>query len=185
MTRLPDPQQPTTPAGQPTIDDNARKFLADLESAYTAQRTQIPTHYRDTTTVPAYGTTPPVTDQPGVRRAPMSQEAVDYSTRILSTGVASVLFSGGASLVMVASGYADPTVIGLIAGAPIAVAVPIAVLARLTRRAKEVVAAAPPEIHQHYSGHVYQDQRSTHVHTKNSGAIAITRNQLPELPPAH
>jgi hypothetical protein len=47
------------------------------------------------------------------------------------------------------------------------------------KSAKEVVQAAPPEIHNHYSGYV--DQRSTQIRTDTRGVIAVTKN-TPELP---
>lgn len=185
MTRLPDPHQPTAPhTGQPTtIDDNAAKFLADLESAYNAQHTQIPTSYRDTTPTPAYGPTPPITDQPGARRPPMSQRAVDLNTTLLSTSVLVTAGGGATSAILWASGQASPTVIGWICGcviaAPALLAVPILALKSLAKSAKEVVQAAPPEIHQHYNGPVTQTR--TTINADSHGLIAVTR---PELPPA-
>lgn len=184
------PQPTATPAGQPAVNDNARKFLADLESAYTAERTQQPTHIRiDDPNIPSWqdgariGTAPPI-PQPGI--PPQSRAAVDYAVRVLSTSVATALFSGSISLIMLASRWADPVVCGIVFGAPIGLAVPIAALSGLAKRTKEVVAAAPPQTNNHYSGHVHQDHRSVHVHTKTRGGIvAVTRNQLPELPPGH
>jgi len=179
---LPD-QQPTAPqAGQPTINDNARKFLADLESAYAAERTQIPTHYRDTSPIPAYGPTPPA-DQPGTRRPPMSQRAVDLNTTILSSSVLTATLGGAASLFMWASGHADPTVIKWVCACavaiPAALAVPVLALKSLAKSAKEVAQAAPPTIHQHYSGPI--TQTTTTINADSHGLIAITR---PQLPPA-
>lgn len=182
MNHLPAPDNtPTAPqAGQPTVDDNARKFLADLESAYAAQRTQFPTHYRDDTKPPAIGTAPPV-PQPG--RPPMSQKAVDLNTTILSSSVLTAVLGGAATAVLWASGQANPTVIawacGCAVAVPAALAIPVLALKSLMTSAKEVVQAAPPEHHHHYSGHVYQDNRQNHLHTDTRGLIAVTRNELP------
>jgi hypothetical protein len=100
----------------------------------------------------------------------MSQRAVDASALMLSGGVATVLVSGSASLVLAASGIADPTVIGICAAAPIAVAVPIIAVTRLLKRAKTVL---PEEHHHHYNAPV--DQRTLNSHTR--GLWARTNNQ--------
>lgn len=148
---MPTQPEPTDRAEVTKLADAVEEALADA----------MPTRFRDDNpAVPSWqdgsriGTAPPV-PQPGI--PPQSRGAVDYAVRVLSTGVASVLFSGGASLVMVASGYANPLVIGIVAGAPIAVAVPIAALGSLAKRGKEVVQAAPPVINNHYNGDVYQE----------------------------
>ncbi|MFF1298158.1 MULTISPECIES: hypothetical protein [unclassified Streptomyces] len=180
MTRLPD-QQPTAPqAGQPTVDDNARKFLADLESAYNVQRSQFPTSYRDDTDRPAIGSAPPVT-QPG--RPPMSQRAVDLNATLISTSVVIAVTGGAISAVLCASSMANTTVIAWICvgvvAVPVVLALPVLALKSLMKSAKEVVKAAPPVVHQHYSGHVTQTK--TTINADSHGLIAVTR---PELPPA-
>lgn len=118
---------------------------------------------------PRIGTTPPV-PQPGV--PPMSQQATDVGKAALFCGLATVPPGLIAIGVMVASEYANPTVIGMICAAPAAIAVPILALARLVRRAGE---STPAEIHNHYDGPVYQDQRN--VHSRTSGLWAKTNNQ--------
>lgn len=169
MNRLPDPLKPTAPqAGQPH-PDKARAAVDFLHSVETAmqnaiqqiadeQTPRIPTFYKDPTPNPAIGTTPPVT-QPG--RAPMSQKAADASGLILSIGIASPLIGGGFALAMWSTGLANPTVIGWIVGGTIAL---VAAGTVLIRALKATVEAAPPEIHQHHYGPVYQDH-STHEHT--------------------
>lgn len=179
MNHLPGPHtQPHAPqAGQP-INPAAQAFLADIEDALAQARKPTPTtptSYKDPTPVPAIGLAPPV-PQPGI--PPQSKAAVDYAVRVLATGVATTLVSGGLSLVLYVSRFADPVVCGIVFGAPIALAVPIAALSTFTKRVKEVVQAAPPVINQTYSGNVYQDQRSTHTETR--GVWATTRNQLPK-----
>ncbi|MEU5043172.1 hypothetical protein [Streptomyces griseorubiginosus] len=179
MTIQPGHRPAATQAGQSETAAAAQAFLADIESIM-AQR---PTSFRDETPVPPIGTTPPVTDQPGTRRPPMSQRAVDLNTTILSSSVLTAMVGGAATGGLWASGQANPTVIAWVCAGvvatPAAIAVPVLALKSLMKSAKEVVAAAPPEIHQHYNGYV--DQRSTHQHSNTRGVIAITKN-TPELP---
>jgi hypothetical protein len=133
----------------------ARRIIAD---AYR------PTAYRDDTPVPAYGTTPPVT-QPG--RPPMSQGATDASALMLAGATATTMVGGTAAVLLYVSQYADPIVCGLVFGAPTAL---VLALARLVQKAKPA-----PDIHHHYEGPVHQDQRT--VHTRTTGVWARTNNQ--------
>jgi hypothetical protein len=128
---------------------------------------ETPTAYRDTTLLPAYGSTPPV-PQPG--RPPMSQRAVDTSTVMLSAGAASLPVGTVAIGILLASGHADPTVIGMICAAPAAVAVPVLAVARLLHRVAE---AAPDVHHHHYNGPVKQEHTTTHTR----GLFARTTNR--------
>lgn len=174
MNRLPEPpaRQPHAPqAGQPT--DEALRRAAQIAAAVDAIYEQ-PTSYRDPSPIPAIGPTPPV-PQPG--RPPMSQRAVDLNTTILTSSVLTAVAGCSITSILWASGHADPTTVGLIVAAPAALAIPIIALSRLAKRAKEVVAAAPPVINQHYTGTVVQDSRT--VHAKTTGVIAYTRNELP------
>ena len=188
MTRQPDPQQPTaTQAGQPIvhldqqrIDRIANAFSAALEEVDKPTMVRvadpsIPT-WQDG---PRIGTTPPVVQEHAGSRPPMSQRAVDASTLMLSGSVAYAVFAGSTSVILWASHWADPKVIALLCAAPPAIAVPILAACALLKRARQVVAAAPAEIHQHYSGHVHQDNRQNHLHTDTRGLIATTRNELP------
>lgn len=180
-------QKPTaTPAGPTETAAAAQAFLADIESIMAAR--PMTTSFRnEDPDVPSWqdgsriGTTPAITNQPGARRPAMSQAASDYSARVLSTAVASVLISASGSGLLIASEHANPTTLGLMVAAPAVLALPVLAFKSLMKSAKEVVAAAPPEIHQHYNGRVHQDNRQQHLHTKNAGVIAYTRNQ-PELP---
>lgn len=147
-------------------ESEARRLIADVYDG--------PTSYRDHSPVPRVGTAPAV---PQHGRPPMSQRAVDVSTMVLSASVATIPPGVIAIGVMLASGYADATVIGMICAAPAAVAVPIFAVARLLRRAKDVREAAPPEHHHHYDGAtVVQDHSS--VTTTTRGMIARTNNDL-------
>lgn len=147
-----------------------RATMTDSEAALEARRiiSDFATTYRDQTPVPRYGPTPPVA-QPGV--PPMSQRATDATRLIMYSSLATVPPGLVAVAVMVASEHADPTVIGMICAAPAFIAVPILAVARLLCRAGEV---APDEIHNHYSGDVYQDQRN--VQNKNSGVWVKNTN---------
>ena len=171
MNRLPEPTPTAPAAGQPTPEAlyDAHQLAAAVESIY-----QGPTSFRDTSPIPAIGTAPPVL-QPG--RPPMSPRAVDLNTTILTSTVFTAVASGGITGILWASGHADPSVVGCIVAAPAALAVPIFALSRLVKRVKETVEAAPPVIHQHYTGTVIQDQRT--VNTTTRGIVASTRNQLP------
>ncbi|MGW0015397.1 hypothetical protein ACWDVX_37325 [Streptomyces tendae] len=178
MTTLPEPHHtPTAPAaGQPT--PAAVAFLADVEEALAAANRPpmpTPTSFRDETPVPAIGNALPIS-QPG--RPPMSQRATDASVLMLSAGAASIPVGGVTALIIYVLGNADPTALAVGAAAPIALAVPILALTSLVRRAKETVQAAPPTIHQHYTGTVIQDQRT--VNTTTRGMWASTHNQLPK-----
>lgn len=100
------------------------------------------------------GTAPPA----GRERPAMSGQAVDSSVRMIAFGGMTLMVSAGGGILMVASDFADPTVIGMICAAPAALALPILAIARLIRRAGEV---APTEIHQTYTGPVHHDTRIT------------------------
>jgi hypothetical protein len=165
-------QTPAPSADHAETQAAAQAFLADIESIL-AQR---PTSFRDNTPTPTIGSAPPV-PQPGI--PPQSRAAVDYAVRVLSTAVATALTSGSLALLLYASKFANPLVCAIVFGAPIGLAVPIAALASLVKRTKEVVAATPPTINQHYSGPITQTNQT--INADSHGLIAITR---PELPPA-
>ncbi|MCX4849834.1 hypothetical protein [Streptomyces sp. NBC_00893] len=151
---------------EPTDRAEAQKLIEAVNEALADQNA---TFYRDDTPLPVVGTAAPVS-QPG--RPPMSQRATDASALMLSGGVATALVGGTASLVMVASGSADPVVCAIVVGAPTAL---VLALGRLVGRVKDTVEAAPPTNHYHYNGDVHQDQRS--ITTTTRGVIANTRNQ--------
>ncbi|WP_327402321.1 hypothetical protein OG194_20765 [Streptomyces sp. NBC_01288] len=142
--------------------------MSDVEAAAEARRiiadAYRPTAYRDTTPVPARGDTPPVT-QPG--RPPMSQGATDASVLMLAGATATTMVGGTAAVLMYVSQFADPLVCGLVFGAPTAL---VLALARLLKGAKPA-----PDVHHHYDGPVYQDQRN--IHTRTTGVWAKTNNE--------
>ncbi|MBD9721956.1 hypothetical protein IHE70_01585 [Streptomyces sp. ID-01-6.2a] len=155
------PEPPAAPAA-----GQAANPLTDSVVSAAVEHALQQTFHRDDSPIPSVGTAPPV-PQPG--RPPMSQGATDASVLMLSGGVATVLVGGATSLVMIASGHADPVVCAIVLGAPTALALAIG---RVLSRAKNVL---PDEIHQTYTGTVYQDQRN--VHTKNTGVWAKTSNR--------
>ncbi|MCX4911817.1 hypothetical protein [Streptomyces sp. NBC_00878] len=179
-------QHRTTTPGQ--LSDTRRAaaaFLADIEDTMrdanqdvaAEQMPRIPTSYRDPVPAPTIGTAPPVS-QPG--RPAMSQRAVDLNTTILSTSVLTAMLGGAVTGILWASGEANPTVIawicGCIVAVPAAIGLPVLALKGLMKSAKEVVEAAPPEIHNHFNGTVNVDRRQ--AHSKNTGFIATNRNDL-------
>lgn len=162
MTTLPEPPAATA-AGQAANPLTDAIIQAAVENAIQKARRH------DTTPEAVIGTAPPV-PQPGI--PPQSKAAVDYAVRALATGVTSVLCSGGVALVMAASQVADPVVCGIVAGAPIGLAAPIAAFSSLVKRWKQ---ATPSTTVNQYTGTVYQDQR--HLQTKTAGVWARTNNQ--------
>ncbi|WP_329366908.1 hypothetical protein [Streptomyces sp. NBC_01483] len=142
--------------------------MSDVEAAAEARRiiadAYRPTAYRDDTPVPARGDAPPVA-QPG--RPPMSQGATDASVLMLAGATATTMVGGTAAVLMYVSQFADPLVCGLVFGAPTAL---VLALARLLKGAKPA-----PDVHHHYDGPVYQDQRN--VHSRTTGVWAKTNNQ--------
>lgn len=173
-------QTPATTAGQRADRKAAaRAFLNDIdeimcegaERIAAEQTPRVPTFYKDPTPAPAVGTTPPV-PQPG--RAAMSQQATDDSVRMLSFGGTFLLICCGGGIVMVTSDYADPTVIGVSGGVLAAV---LLAAARLMRRTKEVVEAAPAQITQNIHGDVHHQH--TEINSTAKGVIAYSRNNLP------
>lgn len=140
----------------------AQALIAAVEEALAT-----PTSYRDTTPLPAVGTAPPVA-QPG--HPPMSQRQTDIGRTALYCGVATVPPGLIAIGVLLASGSADPTVVGMICAAPAALAVPVLAVARLLRGTRP-----EPEVHIRIDGDVYQDQRT--VHSTTRGVWAKTSNK--------
>lgn len=168
MVPVPDPRK--TPMTEAEAELEFRRLIEEGYCPAPLAPVPTSTSFRDDTPIPAIGAAPPV-PQPG--RPSMSQRATDISGIMLSAGLASVPISGGVSLVMWTVGQVDPVVIGIVCVAPVAF---LGALSRVFKRAKETVAAAPPEIHQHYEGTVHQDHSSYSTQTR--GLIARTRNEL-------
>lgn len=152
MSTLPEPT-PSAPAA-----GHAHNPLADAVIRAAVDNAIHEARRHGTTPRVVIGSTPPV-EQPG--RPAMSSKATDDSVRMIAFGGSAFLVCGGVALVMVASDFADPTVIGVSCGGVAAVALAVA---RLLRRAGE---AAPAEIHQHYTGPVHQEHTETHVSSRS------------------
>lgn len=148
-------------AGQaaPTDADReaARRLIAALD--------ELPTSFRDDTPVPKIGDALPV-QQPG--RPAMSERATDASVMMIAGGFFSLCLGAAVSAVLHYSGHANPVVVGLICATP-----PIAFFS-IRGLVKSLKQALPAEIHNHYEGTVYQDQRN--VHTSTRGLWAKTNN---------
>lgn len=148
---------------QPEPTDRAEvwKLAAAVEAALAAE---MKTSARsDDPSVPSWADGPRIgaalpVPQPGI--PPMSQQATDIGRTALYCGLATVPPGLVLATILLASGQANPTVVAWICTAPAALAVPILAVARLLRSAKEVVEAAPAEVHNHYTGPVHQDQRN-------------------------
>lgn len=137
MTVLPEP--PTTGQAANPLADAVIRAAVD-NAIHEARRAE---------------TAPP----PSKRERPaMSGRATDDSVRMIAFGGMTLMVSAGGGILMVASDFANPTVIGMICAAPAAIALPVLALARLARRFGE---AAPTEIHQTYTGNVHQETRIT------------------------
>ena len=138
MTVLPEP--PATVTGQAANPLTDAVIRAAIDNALHEAR-------RDETAPP-----------PAKRERPaMSGKATDDSVRMLAFGGMTLMVSAGGGILMVASDFADPTVIGMICAAPAVIALPVLALARLARRAGE---AAPAEHHHHYTGTVQQEHHT-------------------------
>ncbi|RPK69982.1 hypothetical protein EES45_36290 [Streptomyces sp. ADI97-07] len=164
---------PERPAGRVLSEAEAEAEAARLIAegySRTSPVTPAVTFYKDPTPAPTVGTAPPQA-QPG--RTPMSQGATDASVLMLAGGGALSMVSVSAGILMYLSQYADPVACGVVLGAP---TVGFLALCRLARRAKEVVEAAPPVVHNHYEGTVVQDNTEINTHTR--GVIARTTNRF-------
>jgi hypothetical protein len=161
---------PDRPTDRVLSEANAAAEAARLIAEGYSTNGPVATSYKDVTDTPLTGAAPPV---PQAGRAPMSQKATDASAIMLAAGVASVPVFGGISLVMWTAGQVDPVIVGIVAVTPVAL---LGVLSRVVKRTKEALAAAPPVIHQHYTGDVHQDNTEISTHTK--GVIARTNNRF-------
>jgi hypothetical protein len=166
MNQLPDRLPTYVGQPQPLSDETAKERARQIADAVDEVLAEKKTFHRDDTPVPLVGSAPPV-PQPG--RPPMSQAATDASALMLSGSVLTMAVGGTGSLVMYASGYADPVVCAIVFGAPAAL---VLAIARLMRRAKDVL---PAEHHHHYRGPVTQTHQT--VHNENRW-LGRTTNKL-------
>ncbi|MFJ7525157.1 hypothetical protein ACIQ1S_09540 [Streptomyces griseus] len=153
------PEQPVAGQPDPTIHDNAARFLAAIKDIEQA------TYHRDETPLPVVGSAPPV-EQPG--RPAMSQRATDTSVLMLAGGFTTVMVSGSAAGLMYFSQFADPVACAIVLGAPVAL---VMAVSRLVAKARS---AAPQPVTNHFHGNVHHDTRN--VTSTTRGVIANNRN---------
>ncbi|MFF9240088.1 hypothetical protein ACF1AL_14815 [Streptomyces sp. NPDC014801] len=152
MTTLPEPTPTATAAGQATNPLTDAVIRAAVDNLVHEARRE--------------STSPP----PGREVPAMSARTTEVSRAVMYCSLATVPPGLVATAILLASDHADPTVIGMICAVPAALAVPILALARLLRGAKP-----QPEVHHHYEGTVYQDQRNVHSNTRGVWAKNINR----------
>lgn len=151
--------EPVIPMSEEAAKKEADRLIAE---AYT------PTSFRDDTLPDksTTGTASPV-PQPGI--PPMSSKAVDDAVRMLAAGAASLPIGGMTALILHVLGTVDPTQLAIGAAAPTVLVLAITRLLRCLR------GALPEQHHHHYTGTVYQDQRTQNSRT--SGVWAKNTNQ--------
>ncbi|MFF3872543.1 hypothetical protein [Streptomyces sp. NPDC001978] len=143
----------------------ARRIIAD---AYRPVR-QMPTAYRDSTPLPAYGTTPPV-PQPDHRIVP----AWAAGTAVAGIGVGAACVGIGCGIWLACQGFAAVTLTSvLFITLPIAA---VAAVATAIGSAVRSIKATHTETHHHYTGPV--TQQNTTLNTPTRGLIARTHNDL-------
>lgn len=143
----------------------ARRIIAD---AYRPVP-QMPTAYRDTTPLPAYGTTPPV-PQPDHRIVP----AWAAGTAVAGIGVGAACVGVGCGIWLACQGFAAVTLTSvLFITLPIAA---VAAVAAAIGSAVRSIKATHTEHHHHYNGPVAQQNTTQTSHTR--GLIARTNNDL-------
>ncbi|MFY0516061.1 hypothetical protein ACOMD4_37600 [Streptomyces anulatus] len=161
-----DHDRTTNPLSADEADARARQLITE---AY-APPYEVPTSYRDETKPSAYEPTPPVA-QPG--RPPMSQRATNASALMLSGSVLSLSVGGATSLVLYTLGQVDPVTLAVGGAAPVALLLAAGSLLKAASRAK---AAAPAEVHNHFTGPVRQE--TTNISGTARGLVARTTNRF-------
>ncbi|MFF8430901.1 hypothetical protein ACF07Y_38355 [Streptomyces sp. NPDC016566] len=145
--------------------DEARRIIED---AYWPVP-QMPTAYRDTAPLPAYGSTPPV-PQPDRRIVP----AWAAGTAVAGIGVGATCVGVGCGIWLACQGFAAVTLTGVLF-----VTLPIAALAAVATAigsAVRSVKATRTETHHHYSGPVRLENNA--ITAPAYGLIARTRTEL-------
>lgn len=125
---------------------------------------------RHDATPPQAGSPPPVA-QPGTPPMTPRETQIGRVALYSGAGVSLPILSGAAF--MVATEHANTAVIAWCAGGISALALLVAALGYVVKRV--VAAAPPPDVHNHYEGTVYQDQRT--IHSRTSGVWARSNNE--------
>ncbi|MFF4898767.1 hypothetical protein [Streptomyces sp. NPDC001068] len=164
------PEYDPSAAWQPRMTDaeataEARRIIAD---AY-QPAPQMPTAYRDTSPLPAYGSTPPV-PQPDRRIVP----GWAAGTAVAGIGVGATCVGIGCGIWLACQGFAAVTLTSvLFVTLPIAgVAGIVAAVGSALRSLRDV----HTETHHHYAGPVRQETNS--ITAPAYGLIARNRNHL-------
>ncbi|MFD5541891.1 hypothetical protein ACFWIJ_29710 [Streptomyces sp. NPDC127079] len=164
------PEYDHSAAWQPRMTDaeataEARRIIAD---AY-RPTPQVPTAYRDTSPLPAYGPTPPV-PQPDHRIVP----AWAAGTAVAGIGVGATCVGIGCGIWLACQGFAAVTLTSvLFVTLPIAgVAAVVAAVGSALRSLRGI----RTETHHHYSGPVRQETNT--ITAPAYGLIARNRNEL-------
>ncbi|MGW7403422.1 hypothetical protein ACWGI9_06760 [Streptomyces sp. NPDC054833] len=157
-------------AWQPRMTDaeataEARRIITD---AYWPTP-QMPTSYRDTTPLPAYGTTPPVV-QPDHRIVP----AWAAGTAVAGIGTGAAFVGIGCGIWLACQGFAAVTLTSVLF-----VTLPIAAMGAVAAAigsALRSLKATHNETHHHYAGPVQQE--TNQITAPAYGLIARNRNEL-------
>ncbi|MFE4969979.1 hypothetical protein [Streptomyces sp. NPDC056660] len=164
------PEYDNSAAWQPRMTDaeataEGRRIIAD---AYQPAH-EIPTAYRDTSPLPAYGTTPPV-PQPDHRIVP----AWAAGTAVAGIGVGATCVGIGCGIWLACQGFAAVTLTSVLF-----VTLPIAGVAGIVAAVGSALRAlrnVHTETHHHYSGPVRQETNT--ITAPAYGLIARNRNEL-------
>ncbi|MER7838406.1 hypothetical protein ABTY98_21570 [Streptomyces sp. NPDC096040] len=161
----PDPFNPYARMSDEEANAEARRIIAD---AYRPVA-QMPTRYRDTDPVPAYGTAPP-TPQPDHRIVP----AWAAGTAVAGIGVGATCIGIGCGIWLACQGFAAVTLTSvLFVTLPIAA---VAAVATAIGSALRAFKATRTETHHHYAGPVRQE--TNQITAPAYGLIARNRNEL-------
>jgi hypothetical protein len=152
MSVLPEPTPTAPAAGQTTSPLTDAVISAAVDNAIHESR-------RRSTSPPARKP-----DRPA-----MTPQATGVSVMMIAGGFLSLCLGTAVSAVLHFSHGANETVVITLCAAPPAAFFSLGALV------KKVKQAAPNEIHNHYDGPVYQDQRN--VHSSTRGVWAKTNNQ--------
>ncbi|MFJ2566000.1 hypothetical protein ACIO02_24170 [Streptomyces sp. NPDC087568] len=158
----PSPARPDAPMTDDQAAAEARRIIAD---AY-RPAPEVPTSYRDTSPLPAYGSTPPV-PQPDNRIVP----AWAAGTAVAGIGVGAACVGVGCGVWLACQGFAAVSLASvLFVTLPIAA---VAAVAAAIGSALRTLKATYTEHHHHYTGPVRQENTTTHTR----GLIARTTNR--------
>lgn len=162
---LPDPR-PADTDGQ--REQTAQEIADELIAAVNKAMPHAPLRHDD---APPQTASPPPVAQPGTPPMTARETQIGRVALYGGAGVSLPILSGAAF--MVATEHANTAVIAWCAGGISALALLVAAFGYVVKRI--VAAAPPPDVHNHYEGTVYQDQRN--IHSRTSGVWAKSNNE--------